>query len=100
MAQTMAEYLMEQGQKLGEKLGEERGEKRGEKRGETQAKREAVLKLLRFRFDTVPESVVRRISAMRSLSRLDSLFEEALTAQTLDDIDWEGTGRNNGADNG
>ena len=95
MAQTMAEYLMEQGQKL----GEERGEKRGEKRGETQAKREAVLKLLRFRFDTVPESVARRISAMRSLSRLDSLFEEVLAAQTLDDIDWEGTGKNNGADN-
>ena len=37
---------------------------------------------------------------MRSLSRLDSLFEEVLTAQTLDDIDWEGTGKNNGADNG
>lgn len=96
MAQTMAEYLMEQGQKL----GEERGEKLGEERGQIQAKREAVLKLLRFRFDTVPESVSRRISAMRSLSSLDSLFEEALTVQTLDDIDWEGTGRNNGADNG
>ena len=41
MAQTMAEYLIEQ----------------GEVRGEAQAKREAVLKLLRFRFDTVPESV-------------------------------------------
>ena len=95
MAQTMAEYLMEQGQKL----GEERGEKLGEERGQIQAKREAVLKLLRFRFDTVPESVSRRISAMRSLSHLDSLFEEALAAQTLDDIDWEGTGRNNGADN-
>ena len=79
MAQTMAEYLMEQ--------------------GETRAKREAVLKLLRLRFDTVPESVSRRISTMRSLSHLDSLFEEALAAQTLDDIDWEGTGRNNGADN-
>ena len=46
MAQTMAEYLMEQGQKL--------GEERGEKRGQTQAKREAVLKLLRLRFDSVP----------------------------------------------
>ena len=83
MAQTMAEYLIEQ----------------GAERGEAQAKREAVLKLLQFRFDTVPESVSRRISTMRSLSRLDSLFEDALAAQTLDDIDWEGTGRNNGADN-
>ncbi len=73
MAQTMAEYLIEQ----------------GEKRGETQAKREAVLKLLRFRFNIVPESVTRKISVMRSLSRLDALFEAALIAQTLDDIDWE-----------
>ena len=72
MAQTMAEYLMEQGQKRGEKLGEERGE--------TQAKREAVLKLLHLRFDTVPESVSRRISTMRSLTRLDSLFEKAVIA--------------------
>ena len=100
MAQTMAEYLMEQGQKLGEKLGEERGEKLGEERGQIRAKREAVLKLLRLRFDTVPESVTSRITSIRSLSRLDSLFEEALTTQTLDDIDWEGTGGNNGTDNG
>ena len=80
MAQTMAEYLMEQ--------------------GETQAKREAVLKLLRLRFDTVPESVSSRITSIRSLSRLDSLFEKAVTAQTLDDIDWEGDESSNGADNG
>jgi len=69
MAQTMAQYLIEQ--------------------GETQAKREAVLKLIRLRFDPVPESVASRITSMRSLTRLDSLFERAVTAQTLDDIDWE-----------
>ena len=100
MAQTMAEYLMEQGQKLGEKLGEERGEKLGEERGQIRAKREAVLKLLRFRFDTVPESVSCRIVTLRSLSHLDSLFEKALAAQTLDDIDWEGSGSGNGTNNG
>ena len=72
MAQTMAEYLIEQ----------------GEERGQTQAKRDAVLKLLRLRFDTVPESVSSRITSIRSLSRLDSLFEKAATVETLDDIDW------------
>ena len=77
MAQTMAEYLMEQ------------GERRGERRGETNAKREAVLKLLRLRFDSVPEAVANRIASIRSLSRLDTLFENAATAQTLDDIDWD-----------
>ena len=84
MAQTMAEYLIEQ----------------GEERGQAQAKREAVLKLLRLRFDAVPESVTSRITSMGSLSRLDLLFEEALTAQTLDDIDWEGVGSSNGTDDG
>ena len=73
MAQTMAEYLIEQ----------------GERRSETHAKCEAVLKLLRFRFNTVPQSITSRITSIRSLSRLDALFEAALTAQTLDDIEWE-----------
>lgn len=73
MAQTMAEYLMEQ----------------GERRGETQAKRESVLKLLRLRFDIAPETVINKIAAIRSLSRLDTLFERVATAKTLDDIDWD-----------
>ncbi len=69
MAQTMAEHLIEQ--------------------GKTQAKQEAVLKLLRFRFDSIPESVTNQITLIRSLSHLDSLFENVLTAQTLDEIDWQ-----------
>ena len=81
MAQTMAEYLIEQGEK--------QGEKRGERRGETRAKREDILKLIRLRFDPVPNPVISKISAIRSLSRLDTLFERVATAKTLDDIDWE-----------
>ena len=73
MAQTMAEYLMEQ----------------GERHGERQAKRETDIKLIRPRFDSVPEAVASRIASIRSLSHLDALFESAATAQTLDDIDWE-----------
>ena len=87
MAQTMAEYLMEQ------------GEKRGEERGQTDAKQDAVLKLLHLRFESVPESITRKIGAIRSLSRLDSLFEKAVTAQTLDDIDWDERENSNGTDN-
>lgn len=71
MAQTMAEHLIEH----------------GIEQGETQAKQEVVLKLLRFRFDSVPESVTNQITQIRSLSRLDLLFENVLTAQTLDEID-------------
>ena len=71
MAQTTAELLIEQ----------------GIEQGETRAKREAILKLLRSRFDTVPESVTARITASQNRSRLDSLFEKALVAESLDDID-------------
>ena len=68
MAQTMAEHLIEQ--------------------GETRAKQEALLKLIRFQFESVPESVTNEITLIQSLARLDSLFERVLNAQTLDEIDW------------
>ena len=83
MAQTMAEHLIERGIEQ----GIERGKERGIEQGETRAKQEAVLKLLRFRFDSVPESVTHQITRIQSLSRLDLLFETVLTAQTLDEID-------------
>ena len=69
MAQTMAEHLIEQ--------------------GETRAKQEAILKLMQFLFDSAPESVTSQITRIRSLSRLDSIFERVLAAQTLDEIDWQ-----------
>lgn len=69
MAQTMAEHLIE--------------------RGETRAKQVAVVKLLRLRFHSVPDSVTNEISSIQSLSRLDSLFEKAATAKTLDEIDFQ-----------
>ena len=69
MAQTMAEHLIEQ--------------------GETRAKQEALLKLIRFQFESVPESVTNEITLIQSLARLDSLFERVLNAQTLDEIDWQ-----------
>ena len=77
MARTMAEYLIQQ------------GEERGEKRGKMEAKRASLLKLLELRFDAVPEAAISKISGIRSLSRLDTLFEQAATAQTLDGINWE-----------
>ena len=65
------------------------GEKRGEKRGEIQAKREVLLKLLDLRIGDVPETVIQKISRMRSRTRLDSLLEQVAIAQTLDDIEWQ-----------
>ena len=58
--QTMAQHVFEQ------------GEKRGENRGKLQTKREYILDLLQIRFNSVPESVTKKIRSMRSLSRLNS----------------------------
>ena len=56
------------------------------KQGETRAKREDIIKLLQIRFDTVPETVTQKVNRIRSLSRLNSLFEKAATINTLEEI--------------
>ena len=77
MAQTMAEHLIEQGRA------------QGIEQGATRAKREVLLKLLRFRFGSVPESMANEITSIQSLSRLDLLFEKALTAWAINEIDLQ-----------
>ena len=67
MAQTTAEFLIEQGRAKG--------------------KQDAVLKLLQFKFQNVPEVLSREISNIHDLRRLDTLLEQAMTAQSLDEID-------------
>ena len=83
MTQTIAEYFIQEG----EKRGEERGEKRGEKRGELRAKREVVLKFLRFRFDSIPSSMEKKIKSVRSVDRLDALFDQAAIAESISEIE-------------
>ena len=85
---TGAEALIQRSEKRGEKRGIEQGIKQGEKRGQIQAKREFLLKLLDLRIGEVPETVVNKISRMRSHIRLDGLLEQAAIATTLDDIEW------------
>ena len=81
MAQSMAEVLIERGKAVGIEQGIEQGEIR--------AKQAAILKLMQLRFDTVPEVVVNEINAIGSRSRLDSLFEEVLAVEKLDEIDLQ-----------
>ena len=75
MPQTIAEYFIQQ------------GEERGEKRGELRAKREAVLKLLQLRFDSVPPAVVKKVKSVRRVDRLNALFDQAATANSISEIE-------------
>ena len=81
MEQTIAEYL--------EERGEKRGERRGEKRGELKATREAVLKILQTRFDSVPESIFKQVKSLRSMDRLNTLLRKAIVAQSIDEIELD-----------
>ena len=54
--------------------------------GIAQGKREAVLRLLRRQFQEVPEPLSKRIAAIDSISALDTLFDQAMTAKSLDDL--------------
>ena len=63
MAQTTAEFLRAEG------------------------KQDAVLKLLQHRFQDVPEVLLREISDIHDLTRLDMLLEQAITAQSVEEID-------------
>ncbi len=82
---TGAEALIER--KIDE--GIKQGIEQGEKRGQIQAKREFLLKLLDLRIGEVPDTVVHKVSRMRSRSRLDALLEQVATAQSIDDIEWQ-----------
>ena len=71
MAQTTAEFLIEQG--------------RAE--GKVEGKRDAILKFLQLRFQSVPETLSREIRNINNLTLLDTLLEQAMTAQSLEEID-------------
>ncbi len=82
---TGAEALIQKGINQGLQQGIEQGIEQGE----IQTKREILLRLLDIRIGEVPDTITRKVSRMRSRSRLDALLEQAATAQTLDDIEWK-----------
>ncbi len=94
MAQSIIELTREQGEKQGREQGEKQGREQGEKQGreqgreqgEKRAKREDIIKLLQSRFSAIPESFTNEINLIQSLEHLDSIFDKALTAKTLDEI--------------
>ena len=63
MAQTTAEFLIEQ--------------------GKAEGKQDAVLKLLQLQFQHVPETLSREIRNIHNLTLLDTLLEQAMTAQSF-----------------
>ena len=82
MAQTTAEFLREQ----------------GKAEGKAEGKQDAVLKLLQLQFQNVPETLSREIRNIDNLTFLDTLLEQAMTAQSLEEIDTQFSFNSNGND--
>ena len=82
---TGAEALILQGKKQ----GLEQGKAQGLQQGEIQTKREDLLKILTIRTGDIPDTITKKVSRIRSRTRLDSLLEQAATAEKLDDIQWD-----------
>ena len=66
--------------------GKAEGIAQGKAEGLLEGKRQAVLRLLHSQFQNVPESLLERIAALESISALDTLFDQAMTAESLDDL--------------
>ena len=94
MAQTTAEFLIEQGKAEGKAEGREQGKAEGRAEG----KQDAVLKLLQLQFQHVPEALSREIRNIDNLTFLDTLLEQAVTAQSLAEIDTHFSFNANGND--
>ena len=75
MGQTIAEHFMQE------------GEARGERRGELKARREDVLRILQFRLGEVPPAVERMVKSIRRIDRLNTLFDKALSAPNISEIE-------------
>ena len=78
MAQTTAEFLREQG--------------RAE--GKVEGKQDTILKFLQLQFQSVPEGLSREIRSIHNLTHLDTLLEQAMTAQSLEEIDTQSASKN------
>ena len=86
---TGAEALIQQGEKQGIEKGIEEGIEKGIEKGIIQSKREDLLKILGIRIGNIPDAVTNKISRIRSRTRLDSLIEQAIIVDNLDDIIWD-----------
>ena len=90
---TGAEALIQQGKTEGLQEGHEKGLEKGLEQGRIDEKRTAVLKLVRHKFADISNSILNEISEIDDLVHLDDLFDQVLTAESFDDIDFSENGK-------
>ena len=65
----------------------------GLEQGRINEKRTDVLKIARYRFSENSDTVLNEITAINDLVHLDDLFDQILTAETFEDIDFSKNGK-------
>jgi len=77
MSKTGAQALIEEGMEKGMELGV------------IKTKQEALIRLLNIRFDTISREITKKIKSIRKVERLDMLFDQAVKASELREIESE-----------
>ena len=85
-AREMISVYEERGVEKGIAIGEERGVEKGVVRGIAIGERNRLLKVLQRKFGALPEPITAQIEAIDSEEVFDALFDRAMDAQTLDDL--------------
>jgi len=79
----------EEVEKMGKTMSQvlrERGEAIGEARGKITTKQEDIIKLIRLKFEYVPENFIKNIQSITQIEQLDTIFERVAIAKTIKDL--------------
>jgi hypothetical protein len=77
MSKTGAQALIEEGMEKGMELGV------------IKAKQEALIRILNIRFGLIPRGLTKKINSICKIDELNTLFDHAVKANELDDIETE-----------
>jgi phosphomevalonate kinase len=61
---------------------------RGEAIGKITTKQEDIIKLIRLKFESVPENFIKNIQSITQIEQLDTIFERAVIAKTIKDLEF------------
>ena len=77
----------------GKAEGLEQGKAEGLEQGRIYEKRTDVLKLVRYKFADISDTILNEINGIDDLVHLDDLFDQVLTAESFEDIDFSNNGK-------
>ena len=83
---SVYQHLVETAAEERYQQGIAQGIEQGKVEGIVEGKRAAILQFLRLQFQDIPEPIAQRITAIESVSDLDALLEQAMTAKSLDEL--------------